>query len=79
MSNKNILFQKLDLILRKMFGYSLILGPWGKYVWFFIYPGYGYRAESYVVKPDEINEFEHGVCKSCRENIHVQIHLFHLV
>jgi len=76
MSDKKILFQKLDLILRKMLRYSFILGDWGKYVWVIIYLGYdesdGHSARSFVVNPNKIYEFEHQrVCNSCYEDIYV--------
>jgi len=76
MSNKKILFQKLDQILKKMFRYSFILGDWGKYVWIIIYLGYsrsdGYSARNFAVNPNKIYKFEHQrVCNSCYEDIYV--------
>jgi len=73
MSDKKILFKKLDDILRGMFKYSFILDDWGKYVWIIIYlEDNGYSGESYVIDPKKISEFEHQkICNSCRENIYV--------
>jgi hypothetical protein len=73
MSDKKILFKKLDDILMRMFKYSFILGDWGKYVWIIIYLGdNGYSGESYVVDPKKIPDFEHQkICNSCLEDIYV--------
>ena len=73
MSDKKILFQKLDQILRRMFRYSFILGRWGEYIWVVIYLGDdGYGAKSFGVKPWKIRDFEsQTVCRSCLEDIHL--------
>ena len=77
MSNKKILFQKLDDILGKMVEYSFTLGDWGKYLWVAInlkYDGLiynGYNSRSFVVKPSKIRRFESQViCNSCFEDIY---------
>jgi len=73
MSDKKILFEKLDDILMGMSKYSFILGNWGKYVWIIIYLGdNGYSGESYVVNPKKIPDFEHKkICNSCLKDIYV--------
>jgi hypothetical protein len=59
MSDKEILFKKLDDILMGMFRYSVILGDWGKYVWIIIYlRDNGYSGESYVGDPKKIPDFK---------------------
>jgi hypothetical protein len=73
MSDKKILFKKLDDILMGMFSYSFILGDWGKYVWIIIYlRDNGYSGKSYVVNPKKIPDFERKkICNSCLEDIYV--------
>jgi len=73
MSDKKILFKKLDDILMRMFKYSVILGDWGKYVWIIIYlRDNGYSGESYVVNPKKIPDFKRKkICNSCLEDIYV--------
>jgi len=73
MSDKKILFKKLDDILMGMFRYSFILGDWGKYVWIIIYlRDNGYSGKSYVVNPKKIPDFGHQkTCNSCLEDIYV--------
>jgi hypothetical protein len=73
MSDKKILFKKLDDILMRMFKYSVILGDWGKYVWIIIHLGdNGYSGESFVVNPKKIPDFERKkICNSCFEYIYV--------
>jgi len=73
MSDKKILSQKLDQILRGMLRYSFTLGDWGKYVWIVIYLGYdGYSAKSFGVKPWEIRRFKsQTVCNSCLGDIYL--------
>jgi len=78
MSDKKILFENLDYILRRMFKYSSILGYWGKYVWIEInlrdkdneYKGYS--GESYVLDKNKILDLGYKkICNSCRVIIYV--------
>jgi len=72
MRDKKILFEKLDLILRKMVRYSFTLGDWGKRVWIVIYlRDNGYESISFSVRPSEIERFEsQKICNSCFGNIY---------
>ena len=72
MSDKEILSQKLDQILRGMVKYSFTLGGWGKYVWVVIYLGYnGYNSGSFGVKRSEMRRFgSQTVSRSRREDIY---------
>jgi hypothetical protein len=72
MRDKKILFEKLDLILRKMVRYSFTLGDWGKHVWIVIYlRDNGYNSRSFCVRPSEIERYEsQKICMLCFENIY---------
>jgi hypothetical protein len=72
MSNKKILFQKLDDILGKMVGYSFTLGDWGKHIGVEIYlRDNGYDSSSFSIEQSEIERFEsQKSCNSCRKYIY---------
>ena len=73
MSDKKILFKKLDQILMGMLKYSFILGRWGEFVWVVIHLGDdGYSVKSFGVKPWEIRRFKsQTVCNSCLGDIYL--------
>ena len=73
MSDKEILFEKLDDILMGMFKYSVILGDLGEYVQIIIdLRKNGYSGESYVFDTKEIQYLRNiKIYKSCSKKIYV--------